>query len=85
MPAEWRKGWVVEVWRAEGLRLRRWVVREVILVVSVVVRWSVVKVEVVEELLFVVRRGLRKDDGDDDVGGVSMGLVEGRDRRQGLD
>lgn len=86
MPAEWRKGWVVEVWRAEGLRLRRWAVREVILVVIVAVRWSVVKVEIVGELLFVVRRGLRKDDGDDDdVGGVNTGLVEGGDRRQGLD
>lgn len=52
----------------------------------VAVRWSVVKVEIVGELLFVVRRGLRKDDGDDDdVGGVNTGLVEGGDRRQGLD
>lgn len=55
------------------------------MVVVVIVRWSVVKVEVVGELLFVVRRGLRKDDGDDDVGGVNTGLVEGGDRRQGLD
>lgn len=79
VPAEWRKGWVVEVWRAEGLRLRRWVVREVILV-AIVRRW-VVEVKIVGELLFVLWRGLRKDGGDVDVGGVSMGLVEGVDRR----
>ena len=35
VPAAWRKGWVVEVWRVEGMRARRWVVKESILLVLI--------------------------------------------------